>query len=106
MAKNPVEYLIKSYYREIFRYCYNRLYRDFYATKDCTQEAMLILYKKVNILNMSKDIRLWLYSAADKEIKVYQGKKVDTVDMDTISEQLSENPFECSVLDLLDEKER
>ena len=106
MAKEPVEYLIKSYYREIFHYCYNRLHGDFHAAEDCTQEVMLVLYKKVNTLDMSKDIRPWLYSVADKEIKVYQRKKVDTVDIDTMSEQLSENPFKRSVLDVLDEKER
>ena len=55
---------------------------------------------------MSKDIRSWLYSVADKEIKAYQRKKVDIVDIDTVSEKLSENSFECSVLDVLDEKER
>ncbi len=106
MAKEPVEYLIKSYYREIFHYCYNRLYGDFHAAEDCTQEVMLVLYKKVNTLDMSKDIRPWLYSVADKEIKTYQRKKVDTVDIDTMSEQLSETPFEHSVLDVLDEEER
>ena len=106
MAKEPVEYLIKSYYKEIFHYCYNRLYGDFHAAEDCTQEVMLVLYKKVNNLDMSKDIRSWLYSVADKEIKAYQRKKVDTVDINTMSEKLSENSFEYSVLDVLDEKER
>ncbi|MDE5771031.1 MAG: sigma-70 family RNA polymerase sigma factor [Ruminococcus sp.] len=106
IAKEPVEYLIKSYYREIFHYCYNRLYGDFHAAEDCTKEVMLSLYKKVNILDMSKDIHRWLCSVADKEIKTYQRKKVDTVDIDTMSEQLSETPFECSVLDVLNKKER
>lgn len=55
---------------------------------------------------MSKEIRAWLYSVPDKEIKTYQRKKVDTVDIDTMSEQLSENPFERSVVDVLNEKER
>ena len=73
MAKAPVEYLIKSYYKEIFNYCYNRL-GDFHAAEDCTQEVMLVLYKKVNTLDMSKDILTWLYSVADKEIKSYQRK--------------------------------
>ncbi|MDE5753476.1 MAG: sigma-70 family RNA polymerase sigma factor, partial [Oscillospiraceae bacterium] len=91
---------------EIFRYCYNRLYGDFHAAEDCTQEVMLVLYKKVNTLDMSKDIRPWLYSVADKEIKACQRKKVNTVDIDTMSEQLSQNPFERSVLDVLDEEER
>ncbi|MDE5754413.1 MAG: hypothetical protein K2H89_07735 [Oscillospiraceae bacterium] len=50
------------YYREIFHYCYNRLYGDFHA--DCTQEVMLVLCKKVNTLDMSKEIRPWLYSVA------------------------------------------
>ena len=54
---------------------------------------------------MSKEIRAWLYSVADKEIKTYQRKKVDTVDIDIMSEQLSENPFERSVVDVLKEKE-
>ena len=106
MAKEPVEYLIESYYKDIFNYCHNRLYGDFHAAEDCTQEVMLVLYKKVNTLDMSKDIRPWLYSVADKEIKAYQRKKVDTVDIETMSEQLSENPFESSVLDVLTDDER
>ena len=106
MAKEPVEHLIESYYKDIFNYCHNRLYGDFHAAEDCTQEVMLVLYKKVNNLDMSKDIRPWLYSVADKEIKTYQRKKVDTVDIETMAEQLSENPFESSVLDVLTDEER
>lgn len=106
MAKEPIERLIESYYKEIFNYCHNRLYGDFHAAEDCTQEVMLVLYKKVNTLDMSKDIRPWLYSVADKEIKTYQRKKVDTVDIETMAEQLSENPFESSILDILTDDER
>ena len=106
MAKEPIERLIESYYKDIFNYCHNRLYGDFHAAEDCTQEVMLVLYKKVNTLDMSKNIRPWLYSVADKEIKAYQRKKVDTVDIETISERLSENPFESSVLDVLTDDER
>lgn len=106
MAKEPIERLIESYYKDIFNYCHNRLYGDFHAAEDCTQEVMLVLYKKVNNLDMSKDIRPWLYSVADKEIKVYQRKKVDTVDIETIPEQFSENPFESSILDVLTDDER
>ena len=85
MAKEPVKHLIKSYYKEIFNYCYNRLYGDFHAAEDCIQEVMLVLYRKVNALDMTKDILAWLYSVADKEIKTDQRKKVHTVDIDTIS---------------------
>lgn len=106
MSKKPIEYLIESYYKEIFNYCHNRLYGDFHAAEDCTQEIMLVLHKKVNTLDMSKDIRPWLYSVADKEIKAYQRKKVDMVDIETMAEQLSENPFESSILDVLTDDER
>ena len=106
MAKEPVERLIESYYKDIFNYCHIRLHGDFHAAEDCTQEVMLVLYKKVNKLDMSKDIRSWLYSVADKEIKTYQRKKVDTVDIDTMSEKFFENPFESSILDVLNEDER
>lgn len=106
MEKKPVEQLIKIYYKEIFHYCYNRLNGDFHTAEDCTQEVMFILHKKVNSLDMSEDIRPWLYSVADKEIKACQRKKVDTVDIEDVSEQLSENPFESSILDILTDDER
>ena len=100
-----IEMIINNFYKKIFIYCYNKL-RNEQAAEDCTQEIMLVLHKKVNTLDMSKDIRPWLYSVADKEIKAYQRKKVDMVDIETMAEQLSENPFESSILDVLTDDER
>lgn len=50
-------------------------------------------------------MRCYLYFVAAKEIKTDQRKKVHTVNIDTILEQLFENPFESSVPDILKEEE-
>lgn len=106
MSKEPVEYLIESYYKQVFRYCYSRLSGDFQAAEDCTQEVMIVLYKKVNQLDMSRDMRPWLYSVADKTVKSCRRKKPDIVDIETVSQQFSETPFAESILDILEEDER
>ena len=105
--KKPVENIIKEYYRDILQYCKAKLQGDSYAAEDCTQEVFLVLCQKINTLDMTKDIRPWLYAVADRVIKNYIRKHPPTLDLESIPEQkqIVEFNFYGSVLDILDEEE-
>lgn len=109
MPSNPIKKLIESYYKEIFGYCCVRLNGDVQGAEDCTQEVMLVLHKKANQLDLSRDIRPWLYSVADKEIKTYyrKYKAFETCNNDYLNnmQESSENPFTASILDILNEED-
>lgn len=73
--------IIEKYYASIYRYCFVRLDYNEYAADDCTQEVFLILLKKQHKLNLSDNIRAWLYETANRVIKAYLRKanKEDTI---------------------------
>ncbi len=67
------EEAIKKHYRSIFLYCFSLLNGDEAAAEDCTQDVFLLLVKKTkqNELDYSKNIRGWLYAAAQRICKDY-----------------------------------
>ena len=64
---------IKQYYPAIFRYCLGLLNGNVNAAEDCTQDVFLLLVKKdaINELDFSRNIRGWLYAAAQRICKEY-----------------------------------
>ena len=78
--------ILNRHYTEILLYCCAHLYGDQYAAEDCAQEVFLALYRKFDELDLNKDIRPWLYAAADREIRAYRRKHPETVDLDAIPE--------------------
>ena len=64
---------IKKYYQAIFRYCLGLLNGNTNAAEDCTQDVFLLLVKKdaINELDFSRNIRGWLYAAAQRICKDY-----------------------------------
>ncbi len=73
MQDSPLNIIIKNYYKEILRYCNMKL-RNHHAAEDCTQEIFLLFVKKSGTIDFSKDIRPWLYAAADRIMKNYLRK--------------------------------
>lgn len=102
--------LLNRYYTDILLYCCARLCGDQYAAEDCAQEVFLALYRKLSGLDLDRDIRPWLYAAADREILAYRRRHPATVDLDAIPEPAELPDFTDSqaetVLDRLPEKER
>ena len=102
--------ILSTHYTEILLYCCVRLNGDRFAAEDCTQEVFLTLYRKQETLDFSKDIRPWLYAAADREIKAYRRKNPESVDIETIPEPSAEPEFTQaqaeSILDTLNSRER
>ena len=102
--------LLNRYYTDILLYCCARLCGDQYAAEDCAQEVFLTLYRKLSGLDLSRDIRPWLYAAADREILAYRRRHPATVDLDTIPEPAEipafTEPQAETVLDRLPEMER
>ena len=96
--------IIEKYYASIYRYCFVRLDYNEYAADDCTQEVFLILLKKQHKLNLSDNIRAWLYETANRVIKAYLRKanKEDTIsnpdeieDKTAVIENDSQSALEC-----------
>lgn len=105
---NPEEEIIKKCYSSILKYCTYYLQGNVHAAEDCTQEVFLTLHQKIDKLDMSKDVRPWLYRVADMKIKEYVRKHPDWTDIETVSDFPDEtaNMLEESVLDVLDDSER
>lgn len=105
MHKSVIDSIIAEHYKPILKYCSKHLHDDVHAAEDCTQEIFLILYEKVNSLDMKKDIRPWLYRTASHVIKTYIRKHPEMVDIDSIPDIAEETELHESALDVLSEDE-
>lgn len=110
MENDNCEKIIREYYEFIYNYCYSRLSYDHFAADDCTQDVFLILIRKHKRLDLSGNIKLWLYRTADNVIKSYvrQSKRCETADIseyDTAVENGFEIKGEVTSLDALSQEE-
>lgn len=71
--ENTYEEITRRYYQAVYNYCQVRL-KDEYAAEDCTQDVFLLLYRKMNKLKLSENIRAWLYRTADNVIRNHRRK--------------------------------
>ena len=69
--EEQVEALIRQFYREIHCYCISRLKPDLQGAQECTQDVFLLLTEKKAQLDLSGNIRAWLYKSADNIIGSY-----------------------------------
>lgn len=83
MKKSVLDGIIQEQYPHILKYCCKCLHGDIHASQDCTQEVFLLLYRKIHSLDMTKDIRPWLYRSADRLVKAYQRKNPSPAEADT-----------------------
>lgn len=61
--------IIDRYYKEIYNYCYLRLYYNKENTEECVQETFEIFLKKWDTLSSTDNIRAWLYRTSDNVMK-------------------------------------
>ncbi len=95
--ENAFGEIAQTYYKSIFRYCCVKL-NDEHSAKDCTQEVFLILYRKIDTLTLSENIRAWLYRTANNVIRNYLRKNKNTVPLDEIEETAEDsNSVDISV---------
>lgn len=95
--------IVTRYYRVILNYCKYKLNGNHTAAEDVTQEVFLTLYRKIDRLKISENIKLWLYRTADNKIKTYIRKNPSFLPIDDCLEitqeddypSLSESDFEC-----------
>ena len=99
--------IVHKYQQEILDYCYSRL-KNYQAAEDCTQEVFFVFFRKLELLDLSVNIRSWLYSVAEREIKAYRRSNPDMVDINEIPEQPDEvtDLQGVEVLDKLTDEER
>lgn len=106
MYLNIYENIVKEYYSEIKTYFKAKLNGNMQAAEDCTQEVFLALFRKIDKLKLSDNIRL--YEAARLEVLKYIHKNGEPV---LSLEQLPDIPSDKileekeSVFDILSDEE-
>lgn len=103
--------IIKMYYNAVFKYCRAALNGDYAAAEDVTQEVFLALHSKMKTLTIDKNIKLWLYRAADYEILKYIKKHPSHIPIDELPEEMlptteDSHDLTDSSLDCLTDEER
>ena len=71
MYLNVYENIVNEYYNEIKTYCKAKLNGNVQAAEDCTQEVFFALFRKMDKLKLSENIRAWLYETARIEVLKY-----------------------------------
>ncbi len=102
--------VITENYDSILHYCIIRLDYDLFAAEDCTQDVFLLLVKKSNELDLTHNIRSWLFSSAERIVKNYlkQKAKHDIIvvcDLESIKDLPSPIQPSSSKFDVLTEDE-
>lgn len=99
-----IEEIIKMYYNAILKYCRAALNGNYSAAEDVTQEVFLALHRKMTTLTIDQNIKLWLYRAADFEIKKYIKKHPSHIPLDELPEEMlpsNEDSYDLEVSDSL-----
>ena len=81
--------IVNKYYSAIYNYCRTKLGYSRTAAEDVTQEVFFVLYKKLNRLKLSDNIKIWLYRVADYEIKKYIRKNPSFLPIEDCPEEIS-----------------
>lgn len=108
MLVEEFEMIFRKYYQKILNYCLVKL-RNEQAAYDCVQEVFLILFKKIDIIEITETIGVWLYKTTDKVISRYIKKNFKDISLDAIESPiadkniLSENIYE--IIDTLISKD-
>jgi RNA polymerase sigma-70 factor (ECF subfamily) len=89
MRIEEYDILFKKYYKQIFNYCRDKL-RSEYASFDCVQEVFWILYQKINKVDVTENILIWLYRTADKVISRYIKKNSKDLSLNSLDENLED----------------
>lgn len=89
MRIDEYEILFKKYYRQIYNYCRVKLRHD-QSASDCVQEVFLILYKKLEKVDLTENTVIWLYRAADKVISKYLKKHSSDISLDSLDEPIED----------------
>ena len=100
------EEIVKKYRDELIRFCLSQMNRDITAAEDVVQEVFFALYRKRSI-DLTDNIRAWLYEAARRKIKEYNRKNpvFEEYPADEIEAPVQEQESE-TVLDILSDDER
>lgn len=69
--KDLCSVIAETYYDAIYKYCFAALGCSEQAAKDCTQETFFIMVRKRRRLDLSGNMRVWLYKTADRVIRNY-----------------------------------
>lgn len=71
--KEICEIIIEKYYTDVYKFCLNRL-KNIHAAEECTQEVFLLLFQKRAKLDLTEQLRSWLYESAMRICNKYISK--------------------------------
>ena len=93
----PDEYkiILNKYYTKIYNYCLVKMKNEDDAY-DCVQQVFYILLVKLDKVELTNNISLWLYRTADKVISRYWKKNKKHIDLDSITEADNSVQFDNS----------
>lgn len=101
--KEDFNRIAEKYYAAILRYSSARLQYDHFAAEECTQDVFMLLYNKINTLNLDENIQGWLYVVADRIVRNYIKKnrkrlEKESIPLDAIIEMPNVEPEDHSEL--------
>ena len=83
--------IVREYRKQLFRYCYYRLYENMILTEETFDNIILTLYKKWDTINFDANVKAWLYGVADLEIKQTLKKHNRYYDRNVSLDEILEN---------------
>lgn len=86
MQEDYCERIIQKYYKQIYQFCYSHLNYSKEGAEDCTQEIFMILLQKKNKLNLTENMRAWLYITAYGVMRNYRRRESKYVLMENIDD--------------------
>lgn len=103
--------LFQKYHSYVYDFCFKYL-KSTHAAEDCTQEVFMVMLKKKNKINLSKNLLSWLYetskSVCKKYIRMNSNKFVDVDDYAEIiydTNALAEKPLSDEIYECLDKED-
>ena len=82
--------IVKEYRKQLFRYCYYRLYENMILTEETFDNVLLTLYKKWDTIDFG-NVKAWLYGVANLEIKQSLKKHNRYYDRNVSLDEILEN---------------
>ncbi len=103
--------LFQKYHNYVYNFCFKYL-KNTHAAEDCTQEVFMVMLKKKNKINLSKNLLSWLYETSKRVCKQYIRKNsAKFVDVDDYTESIYDTnasvkkPLSEEIYEFLDEED-
>ncbi len=95
MVADEYKELLEKYYSLIYKYCRIKTKNE-QSAYDCVQEVFLILYEKMDRVEMTENTAIWLYRTADKVISRYFRKHGKAISLESLEAEFEDKSVAIS----------